>query len=116
MFEVADRHNLRFHPVALRRARASLKLIDGPLREDPEVNARFLDIVTSKRDPEAVLRRMNEAGVLGRFLPDFGKIVAMMQFNLYHHYTVDEHLLRSIGILGYRAWPGRGLPTPLRPA
>jgi [protein-PII] uridylyltransferase len=99
MFEVADRHNLRFHPVALRRARASLKLIDGRLRDDPAVNARFLDIVTSKRDPEAVLRRMNEAGVLGRFLPDFGKIVAMMQFNLYHHYTVDEHLLRSIGIL-----------------
>jgi [protein-PII] uridylyltransferase len=99
MFEVADRHNLRFHPFALRRARASLKLIDGKLREDPDVNALFLDIVASERDPEAVLRRMNEAGVLGRFLPDFGKIVAMMQFNLYHHYTVDEHLLRSIGIL-----------------
>jgi len=46
-----------------------------------------------------VLRRMNEAGVLGRFIPDFGRIVAMMQFNMYHHYTVDEHLLRSIGIL-----------------
>jgi [protein-PII] uridylyltransferase len=42
---------------------------------------------------------MNEAGVLGRFVPAFGKIVAMMQFNMYHHYTVDEHLLRCIGIL-----------------
>ncbi len=42
---------------------------------------------------------MNEAGVLGRFVPSFGKIVAMMQFNMYHHYTVDEHLLRCIGIL-----------------
>jgi [protein-PII] uridylyltransferase len=42
---------------------------------------------------------MNESGVLGRFIPDFGKIVAMMQFNMYHHYTVDEHLLRCIGIL-----------------
>ena len=38
---------------------------------------------------------MNEAGVLGRFIPDFGRIVAMMQFNMYHHYTVDEHLLRA---------------------
>ena len=99
IFEVAERHNLRFHPFALRRARASLKLIDAKLREDPATNALFLDIVTSKRDPEAVLRRMNEAGVLGKFLPDFGKIVAMTQFNLYHHYTVDEHLLRSIGVL-----------------
>ena len=42
---------------------------------------------------------MNEAGVLGRFVPAFGRIVAMMQFNMYHHYTVDEHLLRCIGIL-----------------
>ncbi len=42
---------------------------------------------------------MNESGVLGRFVPDFGKIVAMMQFNMYHHYTVDEHLIRCIGLL-----------------
>jgi [protein-PII] uridylyltransferase len=58
-----------------------------------------LEIVTSRNDPETVLRRMNEAGVLGRFVPAFGKIVAMMQFNMYHHYTVDEHLLRCIGVL-----------------
>lgn len=42
---------------------------------------------------------MNEAGVLGRFIPEFGKIVSMMQFNMYHHYTVDEHLLRSVDVL-----------------
>ncbi|MGB8066595.1 MAG: ACT domain-containing protein, partial [Pseudolabrys sp.] len=59
----------------------------------------FLEILTSKNDPETVLRRMNEAGVLGHFVPAFGKIVAMMQFNMYHHYTVDEHLLRCIGVL-----------------
>jgi [protein-PII] uridylyltransferase len=40
---------------------------------------------------------MNEAGVLGRFVPDFGKVVSMMQFNMYHHYTVDEHLIRAVG-------------------
>ena len=59
----------------------------------------FIEILTSRNAPETVLRRMNEAGVLGRFVPDFGQIVAMMQFNMYHHYTVDEHLLRAIGIL-----------------
>ena len=59
----------------------------------------IMDILTSRRAPEVVLRRMNEAGVLGRFIPDFGRIVAMMQFNMYHHYTVDEHLLRTVGIL-----------------
>ena len=42
---------------------------------------------------------MNETGVLGRFILDFGKIVGLMQFNMYHHYTADEHLLRAIGEL-----------------
>ena len=42
---------------------------------------------------------MHETGVLGRFIPEFGRINAMMQFSMYHHYTVDEHILRAVGIL-----------------
>ena len=99
MFHLAQKHNLAFHPDAMRAITRSLKLIDAKLRENEEANELFLEILTSKNDPETVLRRMNEAGVLGRFVPDFGKIVAMMQFNMYHHYTVDEHLLRCIGVL-----------------
>jgi [protein-PII] uridylyltransferase len=97
IFHLAQKHNLAFHPDAMRLLRRSL--IDAKLRENEEANRLFLDILTSTNDPETVLRRMNEAGVLGRFVPSFGKIVAMMQFNMYHHYTVDEHLLRCIGIL-----------------
>ena len=99
LFHLADRHALALHPVAMRLVTQSLKLIRPPLRESAEANRLFLDILTSKNTPETVLRRMNETGVLGRFIPDFGRIVAMMQFNMYHHYTVDEHLLRSIGEL-----------------
>jgi [protein-PII] uridylyltransferase len=99
LFWIADRHNRPIHPDATRLATRSLKLIGPSLRNDEEANRLFLDILTSKNAPEVVLRRMNEAGVLGRFIPDFGRIVAMMQFNMYHHYTVDEHLLRSIGVL-----------------
>ena len=69
------------------------------MRNDEEANRLFLEILTSKNEAETVLRRMNEAGVLGAFVRAFGRIVAMMQFNMYHHYTVDEHLLRCIGIL-----------------
>ncbi len=83
----------------MRAMTRSLHLIDAKLRDDKEANRLFLEILTSKNDPETVLRRMNEAGVLGRFVPAFGKVVAMMQFNMYHHYTVDEHLLRCIGML-----------------
>jgi [protein-PII] uridylyltransferase len=99
IFYLAQKHNLAFHPDAMRAMTRSLKLIDAKLRENEEANRLFLDIMISKNDPETVLRRMNEAGVLGRFVPAFGKIVAMMQFNMYHHYTIDEHLLRCIGVL-----------------
>jgi [protein-PII] uridylyltransferase len=99
IFYLAQKHNLAFHPDAMRAMTRSLKLVDSKLRENEEANQLFLDILTSNNDPETVLRRMNEAGVLGRFVPAFGKIVAMMQFNMYHHYTVDEHLLRCVGVL-----------------
>jgi [protein-PII] uridylyltransferase len=99
LFWVADRGNLAIHPDATRLVTLALKRIDADLRNDPEANRLFLQILTSRRSPEIVLRRMNEAGVLGRFIPDFGRIVGMMQFSMYHHYTVDEHLLRTIGVL-----------------
>jgi [protein-PII] uridylyltransferase len=99
LFWLADRHNLPIHPDATRLATRSLKLVGQSVRDDAEANELFLDILTSRNAPEVVLRRMNEAGVLGRFVPDFGRVVAMMQFNMYHHYTVDEHLIRSIGVL-----------------
>jgi [protein-PII] uridylyltransferase len=99
IFHLAQKYNLAFHPDAMHLATRSLKLIDEALRENKEANRLFLEILTSKNDAETVLRRMNEAGVLGRFIPVFGRIVAMMQFNMYHHYTVDEHLLRCIGVL-----------------
>jgi [protein-PII] uridylyltransferase len=99
LFYLAQKHNLAIHPEAMRLATHSLKLIDKDLREDKEANRLFLEILTSKNDAETVLRRMNEAGVLGEFVRAFGRIVAMMQFNMYHHYTVDEHLLRCIGVL-----------------
>ena len=69
------------------------------MRDNPEANRLFLDILTSRKDPETALRRMNEAGVFGRFIPDFGRVVAQMQYDMYHVYTVDEHTLFAIGIL-----------------
>src|SRR5665647_494236 len=69
IFNLAQKHNLAFHPDAMRAMTRSLKLIDAKLRDNEEANRLFLDIVTSKNDPETVLRRMNEAGVLGRFVP-----------------------------------------------
>lgn len=98
-FHVADINGLEFHPAALKIVTRSLGLITPRLRDDEEANRLFLSMLTSKRKPELILRRMNEAGVLGRFIPEFGKIVSLMQFNMYHHYTMDEHLLRAVDVL-----------------
>ena len=99
VFHLADKYGLDIHPDTLQVITRSGGLINAAMRGDKTANEVFLDILTSKKDPEKALRRMNEAGVLGRFLPDFGRIVALMQFNMYHHYTADEHLLRAIGLL-----------------
>ncbi|MGI9386744.1 MAG: [protein-PII] uridylyltransferase, partial [Methyloligellaceae bacterium] len=99
LFAEAEKLSVPFHPEAIRVVRQSHRLIDDRLRNDPHANRIFLDLLTSKASAERVLRKMNEAGVLGRFIPEFGRIVAMMQFNMYHHFTVDEHLIRAVGVL-----------------
>ena len=98
LFAVAGRHGAEIHPDTLKLLRKSLGLVRDILN-DPEANAIFLELLTASEDADIVLRMMNEAGVLGRFIPAFGSIVAMMQFNMYHHYTVDEHLIRAVGHL-----------------
>jgi [protein-PII] uridylyltransferase len=99
LFSLADEHQASFSPEVLRQVRANFRLIDDNLRANPTANRLFMKLLTDSRDPEGVLRKMNEAGVLGRFIPDFGRVVSMMQFNMYHHFTVDEHLIRTIGFL-----------------
>ncbi|MCH9020661.1 MAG: [protein-PII] uridylyltransferase [Proteobacteria bacterium] len=99
LFHVADARGLDIHPWALRLITRNLKRIGAKLRADPEANRLFVEILTSRNDPETALRRMNEAGVLGRLIPDFGRVVAQMQHDMYHVYTVDEHTIFAIGIL-----------------
>ncbi len=99
IFAVADKHSVEIHPQAMRAANRDARLIDASVRNNTRANAMFLDVLTSPRDPETVLRWMNEATVFGRFVPDFGRVVAQMQFDMYHHYTVDEHSIRAIGLL-----------------
>ncbi len=98
IFRIAQERGLDIHPRALRAVARNLRLVDS-VREDPEANRLFLAMLTSPKDPETTLRRLNEAGVFGRFLPDFGRVVAQMQHDMYHVYTVDEHTILAIGIL-----------------
>ena len=96
LFEEALRTGLLLHPDAMRLVAANLDLIDDELRNAPEAKRIFLDLLLKHGNPDRALRRMNELGVLGTFIPEFNHIVAMMQFNMYHHYTVDEHTIQCI--------------------
>ena len=99
LFALAAREQLEIHPAAMRAATRDSKLIDAAVRKDPRANALFLEVLTDVHAPDTVLRWMNAAGVFGRFMPEFGRVVAQMQFDMYHHYTVDEHAIRAIGLL-----------------
>jgi [protein-PII] uridylyltransferase len=99
IFHVADTRQAHIHPNVLRTITRSLDLITEPVRIDASANLLFLEILSSRHDPERSLRWMNESGVLAAFVPPFSHAVARMQFNMYHHYTVDEHLIRTVGNL-----------------
>jgi [protein-PII] uridylyltransferase len=99
LFQLADAHSLEIHPTAMRQAARDVTAITAAVRNDPRANALFLDLLTSTKSNEELLRAMNEAGVFGRFVPDFGRVVAQMQYDMYHHYTVDEHSIRALGLL-----------------
>ncbi|TCP59830.1 UTP--GlnB (protein PII) uridylyltransferase GlnD [Rhodovulum bhavnagarense] len=99
LFEEALRTGTLLHPDAMRLIAGNLHLIDDSVRNDPEAQRIFLDLLLKHGNPERSLRRMNELGVLAAFIPEFEPIVAMMQFNVYHSFTVDEHTIQCISTL-----------------
>jgi [protein-PII] uridylyltransferase len=106
LFRCADAHDLDLHPDAFSAVSRSLSLVTPSLRRDPEAARAFLDILAQGQRPYRVLTLMNETGLLGRFLPEWGRIVGQTQFNMYHAYTVDEHTLQAIGIIN-DIWRGK---------
>lgn len=99
IFRASQRNNVDIHPDALQSITRKLRFLNKKAQKNPEANAIFLEILTAKEDPEVTLRHMNECGLFGKFLPDFGRVVAQMQYDMYHVYTTDEHTIRAIGIL-----------------
>jgi [protein-PII] uridylyltransferase len=99
LFELAAAHNLDLHPDAVANIGHSLHFIDDRYRQDPQVARSFFAILLDADNPRVTLRSMTEAGLLGTYIPEFGDIVARTQFNMYHRFTVDEHILNALGWL-----------------
>jgi len=95
---------------ALWRASAAI----GPaFRRDPRNQALFLELLKSPSHFVREMRRLNDYGVLGRYIPAFGRIEGQMQHDLYHVYTVDEHILRVLRNVRRFAVPELGHEFPL---
>lgn len=77
----------------LRQIRRDLRLLDDKVRADRRTKSLFIDLFRNGNGLTHGLRRMNRYGVLGRYLPAFGRIVGHMQYDLFHTLTVDEHIL-----------------------
>ena len=99
LFEEGLRTGYLIHQDAMRVVSGNLDLIDETMRKNPDAQRIFLSLLLDYGNPERALRRMNELGVLGAFIPEFKRIIALMQFNIYHHYTVDEHTIQCISVL-----------------
>jgi [protein-PII] uridylyltransferase len=89
----------------MRAVARSLWLIDEEFRQNPRNHRLFLEIVRSPVGVTHELRRMNTYGVLGRYIPAFGRIVGRMQYDLFHAYTVDAHTLFVVSNLRRFAIP-----------
>ncbi|MEI9903245.1 MAG: [protein-PII] uridylyltransferase [Asticcacaulis sp.] len=99
LFKMADRLDLDLHPSAFTAIARNLKLVTPSLRRNPQAAQLFLDLLARGKNPYRTLSMMSETGLLGRYIPEFGRIVAQTQFNMYHAYTVDEHTLRAVDII-----------------
>ncbi|MAX53164.1 MAG: [protein-PII] uridylyltransferase [Methylophaga sp.] len=83
----------------IRQIHAHLHLIDDNFRRDIKNRTLFMEIIRQPKGVTHEFRRMNELGVLGAYLPEFGRVVGQMQHDLFHAYTVDEHTLFLVGNL-----------------
>jgi len=97
LFSAASKQNADVHPDALSLVNHALERMDERTRRAPETAEAFFDVLLRSKTAESALRLMNESGLLGAVIPEFDHIVGRTQFNMYHHYTVDEHTLRVIG-------------------
>ncbi len=104
MLQVSRDRGLTLHPLAMRSLIRNERRAVA-LREDPEAAALFLDLLCgpdgehSRADGARWMKVLNETGFLGRFLPDWARIVGLMQFDTYHVFTVDEHTIEAVSVL-----------------
>ena len=97
-YDFSSKYNLNLSTELINIIKLNIRKVDK-LRNSKKANTFFINVLTNINNSEKILRSMSEIGLLGRFIPDFQKVIARVQHDMYHTYTVDEHTINAIGVL-----------------
>ncbi len=108
-FLQAQQRGLSLHPDFAYAIRSQLNLVDRAFVKDKNVQETFVEILKQKGNVARTLRAMHEVGLLGKFIPEFGRLTGKVQHEFYHVYTADEHTIVCIEQLD-RIWDAKDAP------
>jgi [protein-PII] uridylyltransferase len=109
VFLHAQQRGLKLHPDLGQAIRHDLSLVNREFLHDEHVRETFLEIVNQRGNVSPILRRMHDVGLLGKYMPEFGRLTCLVQHEFYHQYAADEHTLMCLEQLD-RVWEAKSPP------
>ena len=109
VFLHAQQRGLNLHPDLAQLIRSDLALVEKSFLQDEHIRETFLEILNQRGNVARTLRRMHEVGLLGKYIPEFGKLTCLVQHEFYHQYAADEHTLVCLEQLD-RIWEASAPP------
>jgi [protein-PII] uridylyltransferase len=109
VFLHAQQRQMTLHPDLAQLIRSQLSLVDRDFLNDEQVAETFLTILERRGEVAPILRAMHEVNLLGKYIPEFGKLTCLVQHEFYHQYAADEHTLVCLEQLD-RVWEAKDDP------